>query len=87
MSTLHAILLFGGVPLLIIAGIVLFVTVPSLVRGPKYQPGEPWEAQPAMFGSGGDADAPRQISAGEASSDDAAGATGDDATGGASVRW
>ena len=50
MSTLETLLLFGGVPLLAIAVITLLVLVPSLVRGPRYQPGLSWWAEPEWFG-------------------------------------
>jgi hypothetical protein len=85
MSTLHALLLFGGVPLAISVGIALLVVAPSLARGPRYRPSEIWDADAEIFGeppqveSAGAGPAARQLTAG--ASDDAA------ESGGASGRW
>jgi hypothetical protein len=83
MSTLHALLLFGGVPLAISVGIVLLVLAPSLAHGPRYRPAERWEADAEVFGEkpqleGGDpGPAGRQLTAGSADDDpDAGGASG-----------
>jgi hypothetical protein len=51
MSTLHTLLLFVGGPLLIIALVSLLVIAPSLARGPRYRPGQEWDAQPEWFGA------------------------------------
>jgi hypothetical protein len=85
MSTLHALLLFGGVPLAISVGIALLVLAPSLARGPRYRPAEKWNADAEIFGEAPQIDAegagstPAQLTAG----------TGDDSSdsGGASGRW
>jgi hypothetical protein len=50
MSTLHALLLFGGVPLLVIIVITLLVMAPSLAKGPRYRPDQEWDAGPEQFG-------------------------------------
>lgn len=50
-STLHALLFFGGIPLLIIAVITLLVMAPSLAKGPRYRPGQQWDAETEWFGS------------------------------------
>jgi hypothetical protein len=50
MSTLHALLLFVGVPALIVGVITLMVIAPSLARGPRYRPGQEWDAQPEWIG-------------------------------------
>jgi hypothetical protein len=86
MSTLHALLLFGGVPLLVIVVVWLLVYAPSLARGSRYRPGQDWDGGAEQFGStpalgtGGTATSRRQLTAagGDEDSDD---------TGGASVRW
>ena len=49
MSTLHALLLFGGVPLAISVGIALLVLAPSLASGPRYRPAERWDAGAEIF--------------------------------------
>ncbi len=80
MSTLNALLLFAGVPLLIVAVLTLLVMAPSLAKGPRYRPGQRWDAGPEWFAGpqlddGADR---RQLAAGEDSTAD---------TGGASARW
>ncbi len=49
MSTLHALLFFGGIPLLAMAVITLLVMAPSLAKGPRYRPDQDWEAEPYWF--------------------------------------
>jgi hypothetical protein len=51
MSTLHAIVLFVGGPLLIIAVITLLVMAPSLAKGPRYRPSQQWDADTEWFGA------------------------------------
>lgn len=51
MSTLHALLFFGGLPLLIIAVITLLVMAPSLAKGPRYRPSQQWDADAEWFGA------------------------------------
>jgi hypothetical protein len=51
MSTLHALLLFGGVPLLVIIVISVLVMAPSMARGPRYRPDQDWDAGPEQFGT------------------------------------
>ena len=50
MSTLNALLIFVGGPLLIIAVITLLVMAPSLAKGPRYRPSQQWDAEPEWFG-------------------------------------
>jgi len=82
MSSLHALLFFAGIPLLIIAVLTLLVIAPSLARGPRYRPGQEWDAEPAWFGGpevGGSDSTPGQITSGPS--------TPAADTGGASARW
>ena len=51
MCTLHAILLFVGGPVLIIAVITLLVMAPSLAKGPRYRPSQQWDAETEWFGA------------------------------------
>jgi hypothetical protein len=51
MSTLHALLFFGGIPLLIAAVITLLVMAPSLAKGPRYRPSQQWDADAEGFGA------------------------------------
>lgn len=100
MSTLHVILFFAGIPLLAIVVISLLVMAPSLARGPRYRPGQPWDAEPEWFGAPGDLPATpdrpalpdHDLSAGEARQLEATAArdvspTDEFETGGASAHW
>ncbi|MBA2772886.1 MAG: hypothetical protein H0U36_02420 [Nocardioidaceae bacterium] len=81
-STLHALLFFGGIPLLIIAAITLLVMAPSLAKGPRYRPGQDWDVEPYWFHGPG-VEAPdaqnRAITSGQRQ--------GSEQLGGASGRW
>jgi hypothetical protein len=77
MSQLHAILLFVGGPLLIIAVITLLVMAPSLAKGPRYRPGQEWDAQPEWLGDNADEGAGELTTGTETEAD----------SGGASARW
>ena len=87
MSTLNALLIFVGGPLLIIAVITLLVMAPSLAKGPRYRPSQQWDAEAEWFGA-------RDVEAGSATPAlESAQAqhrrpegSGDD-TGGASASW
>jgi hypothetical protein len=85
MSTLEAILLFVGTPALIIAVVTLLVMAPSLAKGPRYRPGQEWDAQPEWIGGDG------ELEASDTSSDPqlTAGTPAEDSQdqGGASARW
>lgn len=97
MSTLHALLVFAGIPLLAVVGISLLVMVPSLAKGPRYRLGQDWNAEPEHFGVlplGNDGpDEGRRLEAApgqraqatDPSSDREA--SSDDDAGGASVSW
>jgi len=50
MSTLEALLIFGGIPLALFVLIALLVMAPSVAKGPRYRPGLPWWADPEWFG-------------------------------------
>ena len=73
-DTLQAVLLLGGVPLLLFLGITLAVYVPSLVRGERLAPGAPavenqWLGGPRtpageLSGPGGTTDGPEPDSGG-----------------------
>jgi hypothetical protein len=73
-DTLQAVLLLGGVPLLLFVGITIAVYVPSLVRGESIAPGAPTVENQWLGG-------PRSTA--ELSGPEA----GTDETGGASGRW
>jgi hypothetical protein len=79
-DVLQAVLLLGGVPLLLFVGIALAVYLPSLVRGEPIAPGAPAVENQWLGG-------PR-TSAGELTGPDAAAtAHHDPDSGGASGRW
>lgn len=48
---LETLLVFVGIPLLVVLGISLLVMAPSLAKGPRFGPGQPWEAEPEWFGA------------------------------------
>jgi hypothetical protein len=97
MSTLHALLVFVGIPVLAMAVISLLVVAPSLAKGPRYRPGQPWDASPEQFGAlpAASPDSARQLEAADAAPlrEQATGvptdrlASDDESSGGASVTW
>jgi hypothetical protein len=60
-STLKAILVFGVIPIGLMALIALLVMLPSLAKGPRYRPGLDWQATPEWYGAPGS-----EVEAGEA---------------------
>lgn len=56
-SRLKAVLLFGVVPIGLFLLIALLVALPSVVRGPRYRPGQGWQGNPEWYGAPG-AEAP-----------------------------
>ena len=50
MSDLHVLLIFAGIPLLVILTVSLLVLAPGWVKGPRYRPGLPWTADAVWFG-------------------------------------
>jgi hypothetical protein len=85
MSTLEALLIFAGIPLLITVVIVLLVYAPSLARGSQHR-SSAWTGQPELFvGAGASSRALPPGSGSEAG----AGAShrGDQGAGGASAQW
>lgn len=99
MSTLEALLFFGGIPLLAVIVIALLVMAPSLAKGPQYRAGQQWNAEPERLGAvpathhagaekrlGASAAAPSREQSTSPTTDRVA--TDDDtSTGGASVTW
>ncbi len=82
LPTLTVLLIFVGIPVLVILTISLLVYAPSWVNGPRYRPGQPWESEGAWFGTSVAADtAPGLIDSG------ARPAEPDQAVGGASADW
>ena len=95
---LELLLVFVGIPLLITVVISLLVMAPSIAKGPRFSPGQPWDADPEWFGAPQRAElgtAPQrpQLQGSTHATDKTAGAadtavTGDENdSGGASVRW
>jgi hypothetical protein len=102
MPTLEVILVFAGIPLLVIITIFLLVYAPSWVKGPRYRPGQPWEAKTEWFGPNAEAAAAgasagsaategggrsRTASNPSASRPSGEGPSSPDQTGGASAGW
>ena len=90
-STLTTILVFVGIPLLIMAVITLLVMAPSLAKGPRYRPGQDWNAEPEWIGASPAGDATtsgRQLGTGASAAPNREGAPVDESSsGGASARW
>jgi hypothetical protein len=82
-STLHALLLLAGVPLLLFVVITLLVYLPSMRKGQSYQPGHVWRGEPEWFGG------PRNgLEAADRAEPAAVGSgSGAETRGGASGRW
>ena len=97
-SMLELLLVFVGIPLLAVVVISLLVMAPSIAKGPRFSPGQPWEAEPEWFGAPertqvGTAPQRPQLQGSTRATDQRAGTpnpavTGDEKdSGGASVRW
>lgn len=78
----ETLLVFVGIPALIIAVVWLLVFAPSIAKGPRYRPGLSWWAPPVWVGgpSARPVDVP-ELTAGESSPAVAR------STGGASASW
>jgi hypothetical protein len=75
LSVLQTLLIFVGIPAAIFALVVVLVSAPSAVRGPRYRPGLGWWAAPVWFNGPEDADLAVRS------------ATATTGGGGASARW
>lgn len=49
LSVIETLFYFVGIPLALFVGIALLVSLPSMVRGPRYRPGLGWWAAPIWF--------------------------------------
>lgn len=90
MSALTALLVFGGIPLLIIGVITLLVLAPSITRGDRQQRGVASWTEPQWFGGPGEAltasdRSGREIEGGVPVR--TGGAKAPEQSGGASARW
>jgi hypothetical protein len=92
----HTILVFVGIPALVVAVVALLVFAPSIASGPRYRPGLSWWAPPVWIG--GPSSRPATTDAPELTAGDPAGDAADDTpatastgvartTGGASASW
>lgn len=87
LSVLQAVLIFIGIPALVVLLLVLATLAPGWTRAGRYRPGEPWNYEPILINGSVGTDVKAAIavtSAGEL-------AAGQDFTfakeGGASARW
>ncbi len=48
---LETLLVFVGIPVLVFVIISLLVMAPSLAKGRRFSPGQPWDAAPEWFGA------------------------------------
>jgi hypothetical protein len=46
--------IFVGIPLAAFLLIALVVSIPSMIRGPRYRPGKEWQATPEWYGAPGE---------------------------------
>jgi hypothetical protein len=46
----HTLLVFVGIPVLVVAVLALLVFAPSIAKGPRYRPGLSWWAPPVWIG-------------------------------------
>lgn len=46
----HTVLVFVGIPALVVAVLALLVFAPSIAKGPRYRPGLSWWAPPVWIG-------------------------------------
>lgn len=92
LSALDALLIFAGIPLLVIVGVALLVYAPGWVNGPRYRPGQPWDAKREWFGGELAGQPPgATIESGRTGSGDEPGPAApglvDEGSGGASAGW
>jgi hypothetical protein len=88
MSLLHALLVFGGIPLALMAGITLLVMAPSLIRGDRQQRGVSSWTEPQWFGGPADAVPAGPVARGEIEGGhESEPARETESAGGASARW
>ena len=92
MSALKVVGTFIGIPVGLFLLIALLVSIPSMIKGPKYRPGKEWQATPEWYGAPGEVegDAHAELGAGEEHAELTGtvvepGAEGDG--GGTSARW
>jgi hypothetical protein len=55
-SALKVIGTFVGIPVGLFLLIALLVSIPSMIKGPKYRPGKEWQATPEWYGAPGSDD-------------------------------
>jgi hypothetical protein len=88
----HTVLVFVGIPALVVAVVALLVFAPSIATGPRYRPGLSWWAPPVWIGGPSSRpapiDAPELAAGKEADDTPATAGTGvARTTGGASASW
>lgn len=90
---LHTMLVFVGIPLLVVVVISLLVMVPSMVKQPRLSPGQPWLVEPEWFGAAqptaleSASEQPQLAASTPPTGGSRSTVTADEDTGGASVRW
>jgi hypothetical protein len=88
----HTVLVFVGIPALVVAVVALLVFAPSIATGPRYRPGLSWWAPPVWIGGPrprpASTDVPELTAGDEADDTPATAGTGvARTTGGASASW
>ncbi len=89
MSDLHALLFFGGIPLLVIIAVWVLLSARAAATRSHHPPGKSWQAEPEWF-SGREVDptqARQQIESAGHAAPGRAGEPSAGQTGGASATW
>lgn len=81
LSTLNVLLIFVGIPLLVILAVSVLVFMPGWMKGPRYRPGQSWDATSEWFGVAGTARRPAEVSSWATPTDGVASAGGATAAG------
>lgn len=91
-SRLKMVLVLGGIPIGLFLLIALVVSLPSIMKGPRYRPGKGWQGTPEWYGAP-EADKPAVAGSGSQAALTGPIVTGDEADaadaadGGTSARW
>jgi hypothetical protein len=56
LSALQTLGIYVGIPVGVFLLIALLVSIPSMIRGPRYRPGKEWQATPEWYGAPGSDD-------------------------------
>jgi hypothetical protein len=68
LSAMKVLGIYIGIPVGLFLLIALLVSIPSMIRGPRYRPGKEWQATPEWYGAPGEVEgeAHGELGAGDA---------------------